>query len=212
MVRAYTMVMPGWETCSVAVDIITLGENSSHLVICSLASPPRLWVSSSSNSQCQVLWSRAPSSWWLLFVSPVPSSSPGGSAQCRLRPVVLLVVFRPGWTAVSSISTLPNLARVTKPWHRQHVRQQALLFSGTVGCLTCFLLVKCDFPPWSHPVPFRIGDIAILGLSVVESAIFTLGKEEKELWGVSPACPGCTGGRLQAWIKLCSVLHSWQTI
>lgn len=77
----------------------------------------------------------------------------------------------------------------------------------------CFLLVRGDFPPWSHPVPFRIGGIAILDLSIVdESAIFTLGREEKELWEVSPACPGCTGGRLQAGSKLCCALHPWQTI
>lgn len=93
--RVYAMVMPGWETCSLAVGIITVGENSSHLVICSLASPPRLWINSSYNSQRGVSWSRAASSRGrvLLFVSPILSSSPSGRAQCRLRLVVLLVVL-----------------------------------------------------------------------------------------------------------------------
>jgi len=123
--RVYAMVMPGWETCSVAVGIITLGENSSHLVTCLLASPPRLWINSSYNSQCRVLWSRAAS-------SPVAHSwfSPPlreHSGQAEAGSPIASPVFWPGWTPVSSIcptniSAWPCPARATQPWRCRHVR------------------------------------------------------------------------------------------
>lgn len=200
MVRANTMVMPGWETCSVAVDIITLRENSSHLVICLLASPPRLWINSSCNSQGRVLWSRAASSPGAPFYFSRPLRQPRRerSVQAEAGSPFGSPIFWPGRTAVSSISTQPCPTRTTWPWHRRHIRQEAFLFSCSVGCLTCASCwLNVGFLFGVTQCPFKLG-IRPSGVFLqLMRALYSCFTERKRSYGESPQGAqetGCQGG------------------